>query len=99
MLGCALLTSPPCDPDDDGEDDVTPADAAPEPPADAVTTRCLQTGGLLTERACCQTASALPSTCASGTCDCPPEDAKVVPYCECGSLCIDPQLGCIDQGR
>jgi hypothetical protein len=95
VLTCSLLALPPCDTVDD--DDVvlmTPG----VPPAEAVapSTRCLETGGQLTERACCRTAEPFPSTCAQGACDCPPADAKVVPYCECGSVCFDPQFGCVD---
>lgn len=104
VLSCSLLALPPCDTvvgDGDVGDDVVQATPPASPPAPSPTattpaTRCLETGGQPTERACCRTAEPFPSTCGAGACDCLPADAKVIPYCECGSVCFDPQFGCVD---
>lgn len=96
MLGFSLLALPPCDTVIGDGDDVIQVVPETPPAVNTPAARCLETGGQLTERACCRTAEPFPSTCAPAACACPPTDAIVVPYCECGSVCFEPQFGCVD---
>jgi len=60
---------------------------------------CLNSGGVVGDGLCCESASDFPDTCAIGTCGCAPKHSHQVKICNCGENKCYNGIKCVDFGE